>query len=133
MSPIAPQRPAPVLVFDGDCGFCTSSARLARRYVEPRLRTVPWQRSGLSAPARARAQEEVLLLDAAGRRLWGGIDAIAVLMLASRRPLWPPVGWLLRRAPLRALGAAAYHWVSRHRHLMPGGTPACRLDPGEAP
>ncbi|MFD0774857.1 hypothetical protein ACFQZ2_13035, partial [Streptomonospora algeriensis] len=79
MSSIATQRPAPVLVFDGDCGFCTSSARLARRFVEPRLRTVPWQVADLSSAARARAQEEVLLLDAAVERLWGGIDAIAVL------------------------------------------------------
>ncbi|QBI55124.1 thiol-disulfide oxidoreductase DCC family protein [Streptomonospora litoralis] len=126
---MATRHSAPVLVFDGDCGFCTSSARLARRFVEPRLSTVPWQTSDLSAAARSRAQEEVLLLDAAGRRLWGGIDAIAVLMLASHRPLWPAAGWLLRRAPVRALGAAAYRWVSHHRHLMPGGVPACRLDP----
>ncbi|WP_238580999.1 thiol-disulfide oxidoreductase DCC family protein [Streptomonospora alba] len=130
MSPIATQHPAPVLVFDGDCGFCTSSVRLARRFVEPRLCAVPWQTSDLSPAARARAQEEVLLLDAPGKRLWGGIDAIAVLMLASRRPLWPLVGWLLRRAPLRALGGAAYHWVSRNRHLMPGGAPACEIGDG---
>ncbi|MUL42811.1 DUF393 domain-containing protein [Streptomonospora sp. PA3] len=127
---MATQSPAPVLVFDGDCGFCTSSARLARRFIEPRLRTVPYQESDLSDSARARAQEEVLLLDASGRRLWGGIDAVAVLLLASPRPLLPAAGWLLRRAPLRALGSAAYHWVSRHRHRMPGGAPACRTDQG---
>ncbi|GAB3450827.1 hypothetical protein GCM10027570_26230 [Streptomonospora sediminis] len=125
---MATQHPAPVLVFDGDCGFCTSSVHFARRFVEPRLHTVPWQHSDLSPATQGRAQEEVLLLDAAGKRIWGGIDAIGVLLLSSGRPVWPVAGWLLRLAPLRALGAAAYHWISGHRHMMPGGTPACRLD-----
>jgi len=122
------RHPAPVLIFDGDCGFCTASAQLARRLVEPRLRISPWQQSDLSPAARSRAQEEVLLLDAAGKRIWGGADAIAVLLMAARSPLWAPFGWLLRSAPVHPLGAAAYRWVSRHRHLMPGTTPACRLD-----
>ncbi|MBB6000551.1 thiol-disulfide oxidoreductase DCC family protein [Streptomonospora salina] len=125
MSPIATQRPAPVLIFDGDCGFCTGSVRLVCRFVEPRLRAVPWQTGDLPPAARTRAREEVLLLDAAGTRLWGGIDAVAVLLLASRRPLWQPAGWLLRRAPLRAVGGAAYRWVARNRHRLPGGAPAC--------
>ncbi|MBV2364855.1 thiol-disulfide oxidoreductase DCC family protein [Streptomonospora nanhaiensis] len=119
----------PVLVFDGDCGFCTDCARLARDRVAPGVDIVPWQRAGLPPGTAERARHEVLLRDAAGRRVWGGVDAVAVLLLASPRPWWPAAGWLLRRAPVRALGAAAYRWVARNRHRMPGGTPACALGP----
>jgi predicted DCC family thiol-disulfide oxidoreductase YuxK len=117
----------PVLVFDGDCAFCSSSVAFARRRIAPDVTAVPWQFTDLTPAARARAQSEVLLLHPDGRRVWGGIDAVAVLLLAH--PLWAPLGSLLRRNPGRAAGAAAYRWVARHRHRMPGGTPACRLGP----
>ncbi|MFC4562592.1 thiol-disulfide oxidoreductase DCC family protein [Nocardiopsis mangrovi] len=115
----------PVLVFDGDCAFCSSSVEFLQRHVAPGIATVPWQFSDLAPAERDRAQREVLLLHPDGRRVWGGVDAIAVLLLES--PAWAPAGWALRRAPGRAVGAAVYRWVARHRHRMPGGTPACRV------
>jgi hypothetical protein len=42
------QRPA--LVFDGDCGFCTRSASVARRVLPADCAVVPWQR-GTSLPS----------------------------------------------------------------------------------
>ncbi|MDA0567334.1 DUF393 domain-containing protein [Streptomonospora sp. S1-112] len=121
--------PRPVLFYDGDCGFCTDCARLARDRVTPGIDTVPWQRADLTPAQRERARHEVLLRDAAGTRVWGGADAAAVLLLASPRPWWAAAGWLLRRVPARPVAAAAYRWVARNRHRMPGGTPACSLDP----
>ena len=32
----------PVLVYDGDCGFCTSSVRFIERYVPARAEIVAW-------------------------------------------------------------------------------------------
>ncbi|WP_236700401.1 thiol-disulfide oxidoreductase DCC family protein [Allosalinactinospora lopnorensis] len=119
----------PVLIYDGDCAFCTSSAELAKRYLAPDIAILPWQNSGLTDETRARAEEEVLLLHPDGRRIWGGADAVAVLLLAGpHRWAWP-MGWLLRLPAARAIGAAVYRWVSRNRHRMPGGVPACRTGP----
>src|SRR3712207_8924785 len=50
------QRPA--LVFDGDCGFCTRSAAVARRVLPPDCAVVPWQGADLApgGTTAARAQ-----------------------------------------------------------------------------
>ncbi|GAA1088662.1 thiol-disulfide oxidoreductase DCC family protein [Nocardiopsis composta] len=117
----------PVLVYDGDCGFCTSSVRLAERRLAPGVRAVPWQRAGLPEATERRALEEVLLLHPDGRRIWGGSDAVAVLLLTGPHRALRPLGLLLRAPVLRGVGAAAYRWVARNRYRMPGGTPACSV------
>lgn len=81
------ERRRPTLVFDGDCGFCTSSARLLER-IGPDAEIVPWQRADLD-------------------RL--GITAVRAMTLPGISPF----------------AAAAYRLVSRNRHRLPGGTPAC--------
>ncbi|CAM4308642.1 hypothetical protein GCM10009799_16410 [Nocardiopsis rhodophaea] len=119
----------PVLVFDGDCAFCSSCVEFALRHVVPDIVAVPFQDGGLSDELASRAQNEVLVLHPDGRRVWGGIDAVAVLLLASPRRVWRPLGLLLRTGPLRSVGAVAYRWVAANRHRMPGGTAACRIRP----
>ena len=54
------QRPA--LVFDGDCGFCTRSAAVARRVLPADCAVVPWQGADLASVGTTaeRAQQEVL-------------------------------------------------------------------------
>jgi len=36
-----------IFLYDGDCGFCTSSARFIERHVPSPARIVPWQRADL--------------------------------------------------------------------------------------
>src|SRR5690606_41531860 len=61
----------PMLVFDGDCGFCTSSARWIEKRLPDTVEVVPWQflddlgALGLT-PAEAAAQ--AWWIDAEGRR-----------------------------------------------------------------
>ncbi|GAB3488067.1 hypothetical protein GCM10027440_34280 [Nocardiopsis coralliicola] len=88
---------------------------------------MPAHRAGLSAPTADRARHEVLLAHPDGRRLWGGIDAVAALLVSSPVAAVRPLGALLRTRPLRPAGAAAYRWVARNRHRMPGGTAACAV------
>ncbi|WP_017556900.1 thiol-disulfide oxidoreductase DCC family protein [Nocardiopsis baichengensis] len=118
---------APVLIYDGDCGFCTASARLAAERVAPGLRTVPAHRAGLAPGLRERAGREVLLAHPDGRRVWGGADAVAALLVDGPRAPLRPVGALMRLPVLRALSAAAYRWVAANRHRMPAGTAACAV------
>jgi predicted DCC family thiol-disulfide oxidoreductase YuxK len=56
-----------------------------------------------------------LMLDAAGSRWAAG---------------WRLLGWLLLRRPVTALAWPVYRWVSRNRHRLPGGTPACAVSQG---
>ncbi|MFG3052904.1 thiol-disulfide oxidoreductase DCC family protein [Kitasatospora sp. NPDC048239] len=130
----------PVLVFDGDCSFCTTCETWAERYLRQTLASggwegVPFQFADLAAlDARAggrgevsweRAEREVLWITPAGR-VYGGAQAVARLLMRSGG-VWAYLGGALALAPVRPLAGAVYRWVSKNRHRMPGGTPACAL------
>ena len=119
----------PVLIFDGDCGFCTSSARWIAGQA-PALDVVPYR----SVPddtlhgwgiSRADAATAVCLVDERGT-VHRGHRAIAE---ALRRGTGPDraAGRLLLLPPLSWLAAPAYALIARNRHRLPGGTPACKL------
>ncbi|MFH8346066.1 thiol-disulfide oxidoreductase DCC family protein [Streptomyces sp. NPDC018045] len=120
-------RTRPVLVYDGDCGFCTTSVRFAERRIRPRCTVTPWQFTDLEAlgVTRERAEHEVLWITPAGR-VYGGAQAVAKLLM-SARGAWAVPGALLTLPPLRRLAHAGYRLVADNRHRMPGGTAACSL------
>lgn len=120
-------RPRPVLVYDGDCGFCTTSVRFAQRWVRPRCEAVPWQFADLAAlgVTRARAEHEALWVTPAGT-VYGGAQAVAKALL-SAGGAWPLLGALLTLAPVRWGAHVVYRLIADNRHRMPGGTAACAL------
>ncbi|MCI2419080.1 DUF393 domain-containing protein [Saccharopolyspora sp. K220] len=122
----------PVLIYDGDCGFCTRSARLAER-LPVRMRIMPWQEADLASfrTTEDRARHEVLWVARSGR-VFGGAAAVAELLKNSRMP-WPVPGWLISAPVLRLLAEGAYRWVAANRYRLPGATPACQLPPEERP
>ncbi len=120
----APRR---VLVFDGDCAFCSSIARWAARRLPEGAGTVPWQyvddpgEYGLSAEE---IREAAYWIDEHGRAHPGHEAAAETLRHiggASR-----PVGRALELPLIRDVAAVAYEVISRNRYRLPGGTPACR-------
>ncbi|HEX6682790.1 MAG TPA: DUF393 domain-containing protein [Candidatus Limnocylindrales bacterium] len=121
----------PVFLFDGDCAFCSASARFVERWIPTPARVIPWQHADLAALGVTRQE----CLDAVqwigpDRTVLAGPVAIGAL-LRSSNAFWRPLGWLLAVPPVRALAWPLYRWVSRHRHQLPGGTPACAVTPPE--
>lgn len=118
---------AAVLVFDGDCGFCTSTTRWLTARVRTPVRAVPWQRLDLTRYGLTERDVEryVWWIDPVGRRFRGHL-AVAEAFQASGG-LWPVVGWFLRTPPWSWAAAVGYRLVARYRGHLPGGTPACRL------
>lgn len=113
-----------VLVFDGDCGFCTWSADVVARWSHGRLDVVPWQRVdlsplGLTVDACAQAVQYV---DGAGR--WSGAAAIAHALMRCRQP-GPTVGRLMQHPRVAPLAERSYRLVAANRHRLPGSSPAC--------
>lgn len=120
----------PVLVYDGDCAFCSTSAR----FVSERLRrspgdylVEPWQFLDLAALGLTAAQ-----CDAAVR--WVSADGIpdaghVAIARALRASRWwvRPLGVVLLAPGVRWVAARVYTWVSANRHRLPGGNPACSL------
>jgi predicted DCC family thiol-disulfide oxidoreductase YuxK len=121
-----------LLIFDGDCGFCTSSAEWVSHGWPPGPTAVAWQHL---TPEQLRqlklslgdVQDAAWWVDEHGRRFRGD-RAIAKSLLActgGRRI----VGSLMSAPPLSWASAAVYPLVVRYRHRLPGATPACRVHP----
>jgi predicted DCC family thiol-disulfide oxidoreductase YuxK len=118
---------AGLLIFDGDCGFCTTSARFATRWVDRRRRyaVVPWQQVDLAAYG---LTEEDCIAAAQFVRPDGSVVAghLAIAEGLKRgAPPWRPLGHLMTLPGIDRLAAVAYVWVADHRYALPGGTPAC--------
>jgi predicted DCC family thiol-disulfide oxidoreductase YuxK len=121
----------PTLVFDGDCGFCTSTVRLAERWCRPAVRFVPWQALDLEAHGLTReavtASVQWLTPRASARGpIPHGSAAVARTLLRSR---WPfrPLGALMLVPPISWLAEGVYRLISNNRYRLPGGTPACAV------
>lgn len=122
----------PILIYDGDCGFCTRSAGLVAR-LPVSVGLVPWQEADLGAlgVSEQRAREEVIWVGPAGT-VRGGAAAVAEVFRHCRLP-WRPVGWLLSAPGVRVLADRCYRWVSANRSRLPGTTPACQLPADQRP
>lgn len=122
----------PVLIYDGDCGFCTRSVRLVER-LPVSVRITPWQTTDLAAlgTTRARAEREVVWVGTDGR-ISGGAAAVADLLRSARFP-FSLVGRALGLPVVRTLAALVYRVVAANRSRLPGMTPACQLPPDRRP
>ncbi|WP_020577732.1 polyprenol phosphomannose-dependent alpha 1,6 mannosyltransferase MptB [Actinopolymorpha alba] len=123
----------PVLLYDGDCAFCTRSVRLIERWIRPSAALEPWQFADLDAlgTTRARAEYEVLWVRR-DRRVDGGAQAVARLLIHAGGG-WALLGWSLRVPPIRWLAHLVYRLVANNRDRLPGGTPACALPADQRP
>jgi predicted DCC family thiol-disulfide oxidoreductase YuxK len=121
------------LVYDGDCGFCTSSVRAAVRLRMRADVVVPWQEADLAALGLTPEQCSAKLQWVAdGGGVSSGHEAVARLLLHSALP-WRALGALLLMPPLSWVAGRVYDWVADHRSAMPGGTPACSLPEDQRP
>ena len=119
----------PTLIYDGDCGFCSSSAGwIAHRWAGS-VEAVPWQQFGVDGlPGLGLTKEEV------ARSAWWLVpgekpegDHLAITRGLQGSDGWTRwLGAALSAPPLRWVSAALYPVVARNRHRLPGGTPACK-------
>jgi predicted DCC family thiol-disulfide oxidoreductase YuxK len=122
------RRSSPVLVYDGDCAFCTTCAGLLER-IGPDAEIVPWQFADLAELGITEAQAidavQWVRTDGAVR---SGHEAIAAV-LGSAGPPWRIVGRTLLLPGISWLAARAYRLVADNRYRLPGSTPACARSP----
>ncbi|MEU6894682.1 DUF393 domain-containing protein [Streptomyces sp. NPDC046557] len=125
-------RTRPVLVYDGDCGFCTASADTVRRRLRPPCEVVAWQSADLGSlgVSQEQATYEALWVTPDGQ-VYGGAQAVAKLLLRTGGA-WAVLGAVLTLPPMRWIAHAAYRIIAINRRRLPGGTPACAV-PAERP
>lgn len=119
--------PLPVLVYDGDCAFCTSTARRGQRWLG--LEHVePWQFLDLDELGLTEEQcDEAVQWVAADGTIASAERAVGEALVAAGGA-WRWLGRLLLAPGIRSIAGVAYRWVARNRSRLPGGTPACSLD-----
>ncbi|MBV9312642.1 MAG: DUF393 domain-containing protein [Pseudonocardia sp.] len=114
----------PVLLFDGECGFCTCTVGWLRVLDGKRLiDTVPYQRPGAPESIGATAAEcaaSIQWRGADGTRLVGAAAVNAALAVALGSP-WPLRLYHYSAATQERL----YRWIATHRGRLPGITPWC--------
>jgi predicted DCC family thiol-disulfide oxidoreductase YuxK len=108
-----------LLVYDGECAFCTSAVAFMRRRINADVAAVAWQRADLAALGLTEQQcrDAVQYRDSTDRWRSGG-RAVAALLRDSR----PPWSWLGRLAGVPGLAWAvdrAYEVVARNRGRLP--------------
>ncbi len=118
---------APILVFDGDCAFCTSSAEWIRARLPAAVRVEPWQQLDIAALGltEQNVTTAAYWIDDRGRR-HRGHRAIGKSLVAAGGA-WRLLGTLLLVPPFSWVAALSYLLVAKNRHRLPGGTPACKL------
>lgn len=119
----------PTLVFDGNCGFCTSVAKHFGKHSLTPLTLAAWQLTDLEplGLTREQASERVYLVTDEG--LFAGAECVAELMRIQGDPLHRLLAWSMRLQGIRRLCEWGYQLVAKNRHRLPGGTPACELPP----
>lgn len=115
----------PVLLYDGDCGFCTKAAGWARRVAKPSV-TIAASNTVDLTDLRLTADECEVALQfvAAQGDIHSGAAAVAAL-LESGKGAWPILGRAMRLPGVRTLARATYRLVARNRHRLPGATTSC--------
>jgi predicted DCC family thiol-disulfide oxidoreductase YuxK len=108
------------VVYDGDCGFCTWTARHGQQLLPADVTIQPWQRSDLRALGLTEdaVQDAVQWVPPDGQPR-AGHRAIAAWLIASGLP-WSVLGRLLLIPPVGRLAAIGYRVLVRHRHQIPG-------------
>lgn len=121
-----PHDDTPLLLFDGECGFCTLSVLWLMRRLRRPVRIEPWQRTALAdyglTPELA---DRYAWWIERGRPLEPGYRAGARALMACGGA-WAWVGRLLIVPPVAWLARLAYRLIAINRGRLPGVTPACR-------
>jgi predicted DCC family thiol-disulfide oxidoreductase YuxK len=125
--------PTATLVYDGDCGFCTTSVRFVERRLATPARIVAWQDADLAALSITQADaERAVQWVAVDGRISSGSAAVGRLLLDSGGG-WRLLGRLIITPPLSWVAELVYRLVSANRSRLPGGTPACSLPADRRP
>jgi predicted DCC family thiol-disulfide oxidoreductase YuxK len=110
-----PPRDQPLVVYDGECGFCTRWVERLRRWSAGALDFAPFQEAAARFPSIPREEFErsVQLVETDGR-VFSGAEVVFRALAHSRRAR--ALLWCYRRVPgFASVSEWGYRFVARHR------------------
>jgi predicted DCC family thiol-disulfide oxidoreductase YuxK len=117
----------PLLVFDGDCGFCTTWVHRLEAWLPRFPASIPWQWADLDALGLDADDVRDFAWYLTKRHSYAGAMAFAALLRSQPRMGLRFAGAVLSTPPFSLVAALGYNVISRYRHILPGGTPACAM------
>lgn len=122
-----------MLIYDGECGFCTSAAAYIMARSQPKVLIAAWQlidgslgKYGLTVE-QVSARVYLAVPDGDGWQCFGGYRAFAELLKRQDSRWRRLAGHVLHAPVVRWFSALGYALVARFRHRLPGGTPSCAI------
>lgn len=116
-----------LLVFDGDCAFCSTWVIRLEQALPRFPPTIPYQWADLDALGLTLDDVRHFAWYLTPTRQYGGHLAFSALLRSQPSIGLRFAGWILGTPPFSWVAALGYRFVARYRHLLPGGTPACAL------
>ncbi|EAR24559.1 hypothetical protein A20C1_13047 [marine actinobacterium PHSC20C1] len=116
-----------VLIFDGDCAFCTLWVDRLRGILPDFPASVPWQWANLDDYALTQEDVEKAAWLVTPTRQFAGHLALSAILRTQPGIGWRFLGHLIATEPFSTISALAYRFIARYRHRLPGGTPACAM------
>lgn len=117
------------LIFDGDCGFCTSTANFVVKHSSYPIVAHAWQLTDVSRFGLLEQQAAERVYFSISGQNYGGHLAFAYILFVQDNWALKAIGWIMTVPPVCWLASIGYRLVARFRHRLPGGTPACKLPP----
>ena len=121
----------PLLVFDGDCAFCTTWVNRLEKVLSRFPTAIPWQWVDLDALGLSHDDVTHYAWYITSTRQFGGQLAFSALLRSQPQIGLRFIGNLMATPPFSIAATIGYHYIAKYRHLLPGGTPACQLERGE--
>jgi predicted DCC family thiol-disulfide oxidoreductase YuxK len=116
----------PLLVFDGDCGFCTTWARRWQRW-SGLEHVEPWQFLDLAPLGLTEEQCSTAVQWVADDGTVASAEDAVIAALRHEGGAWSVLGGALALPGIHALAGVLYRLIAKYRYRLPGSTPACRL------
>ncbi len=119
----------PILIYDGDCAFCSSSVRAVKKLLKKLPTIEPYQFLNLDkfglTPEMCTLEAKFVRADGV---VVGGHNAFIELFKFAGG-FWKFLAILVGLPGLRSIAGFCYRWIAKNRFRLPGGTPTCALPP----
>ncbi|MBH0131242.1 DUF393 domain-containing protein [Salinibacterium sp. NK8237] len=123
------RTPQTILIFDGDCAFCTLWVNRLKAILPVFPSSTPWQWIDLDDYALTQDDVDKAAWFVTPTRQFAGHIAFSALLRMQPTFGWRFLGHLIATEPFSFVASLGYRFVSRYRHRLPGGTPACAMRP----
>lgn len=123
----------PLLVFDGDCAFCTTWVHRLEALLPVFPTAKPWQWVDLDSLGLTKDDVTRYAWYVTPHHQYAGHLCFSALLRSQPSFGLRFLGNLIATPPVSWLAALGYQFVAANRGRLPGGTPACAMPPAGGP